>query len=64
MTREYNYETNLPSNVRLIGWLDGYHIYAKVDNEDVVDQDGNQKWSNVKEAEDAVKWYIENKMEE
>ena len=32
-------------NVRLISWLDGYHIYAKVDNEDVVDSQGNQKWS-------------------
>jgi len=50
----------LPSNVRLIAWENGYHIYAKVDNEDVVDKQGNQKWSNVKEAENAVRWYMSN----
>ena len=47
-------------NIRLISWLDGYHIYAKVDNEDIVDSQGNQKWSNIKEAENAVKWYLNN----
>lgn len=52
----------LPNNARLIAWMDGYHIYAKVDNEDVVDADGNQKWSNVKEAEKAIKWYIKNNL--
>ena len=50
----------LPSNVRLIAWKNGYHIYAKVDNKDVVDEQGNQKWSNVKEAENAVRWFLLN----
>lgn len=46
--------------VRLISWKDGFHIYAKVGNDDVVDEHGNQKWSTRKEAEDAAKWFIEN----
>lgn len=46
--------------VRLISWKDGFHIYAKVGDADVVDEYGNQKWSTRKEAEDAAKWFIEN----
>ena len=51
---------DLLNKVRLISWDDGYHIYAKIDDEDIVDQDGNQKWSNLKEAEKAITWYINN----
>ena len=47
-------------DVRLISWKDGFHIYAKVGNDDVVDECGNQKWSTRKEAEEAAKWFIEN----
>lgn len=44
--------------VRLIGWKGGFHVYAKVGDEDVVDADGNQKWSTQKEALDAAGWFI------
>lgn len=45
-------------SIRLIKWENGYHIYAKVGDDDVVDMHGNQKWSTTKEAEEAAKWYM------
>lgn len=35
-------------NIRIIKFPKGKHYYAKIDNIDVVDEDGNQKW-NTKE---------------
>ena len=45
-------------DVKYIQWTGGYHWYAKVNREDVVDELGNQKWNTKKEAEEAAKWYI------
>lgn len=49
------------SNVRYLKWgeqYNGFHIYAKIGNLDVVDKHGNQKWSSHEEAENAAKWFI------
>ena len=49
------------SNVRYLKWgeqYNGFHIYAKIGNLDVVDEHGNQKWSSHEEAENAAKWFI------
>lgn len=45
-------------DVKYVQWTGGYHWYAKVNKEDVVDELGNQKWNTKKEAEEAAKWYI------
>lgn len=45
-------------DVKYVQWTGGYHWYAKVNREDVVDELGNQKWNTKKEAEEAAKWYI------
>jgi hypothetical protein len=45
-------------DVKYVQWTGGYHWYAKVNKEDVVDEIGNQKWNTKKEAEEAAKWYI------
>lgn len=47
-----------PERVRYIQWEGGKHWYAKVDQYDVVDQYGNQKWDTKEEAEKAVRRYL------
>ena len=37
--------------ISITKWPEGKHWYAKVDNTDVVDADGNQKWNTKKEAQ-------------
>lgn len=37
----------------------GAHWYAKIENKDVVDKDGNMKWNTREEAEHAAAWFIE-----
>lgn len=46
------------SDVKYIKWPGGYHFYAKIGKLDVVDKDGNQKWSSAHEAEEAARWFI------
>lgn len=47
-------------DVRYIQWEGGWHWYAKVNKEDIIDDLGNQKWNTKKEAEEAAEWYIKN----
>lgn len=47
-------------DVRFIQWTGGEHWYAKVGNIDIVDENGNQKWSTRKEAEDAARKWLEH----
>lgn len=47
-----------PNRVRYIQWPGGKHWYAKIDNYDVVDQHGNQKWNTQEEAEKAVRRWL------
>lgn len=44
--------------VRYLQWPNGKHWYAKIGNDDVVDAQGNQKWSTKKEAEKAAEWFL------
>lgn len=46
--------------VRYIQWPDGKHWYAKIDDCDIVDGHGNQKWNTKEEAEQAVRKYFES----
>ena len=48
-------------DVRYITWKGGEHVYAKVGNLDIVDENGNQKWNTRKEAEEAAYNYITKK---
>ena len=54
--------------VRYIQWnmpdlpTKGTHWYAKIGRLDIKDKDGNMKWNTKAEAEEAAKWYIENKI--
>lgn len=52
-------------DVRYMQWnlmdVKGKHWYAKLNNIDVVDKNGNMKWNTKKEAEDAAKWFVEEK---
>ena len=45
-------------NVKFIQWPDGKHWYAKIGHEDIVDENGNQKWESRVDAEAAAYWYI------
>lgn len=47
-------------DVRFIKWENGSHWYAKIGNIDIIDEYGNQKWNTKKEAEKAVKEFLEN----
>lgn len=51
------------SEARYLKWDYGKHWYAKIRDLDVVDKDGNQKWSSKIAAQEAVKWFVrkENK---
>lgn len=40
----------------------GEHYYCKIGKYDVFDSHGNMKWNTKKEAEQAAKWFLENKM--
>lgn len=57
----YKYE-----DVRYMKWdipgmkIKGTHWYAKVDNIDIIDKDGNMKWNTEQEAHLAAKWFIDN----
>lgn len=58
----YPSEENLNiEDVRYLQWDGGKHWYAKIGYEDIVDKNGNQKWDTKQEAEEASKWYIQNK---
>jgi len=46
------------TDIRIIQWPNGTHYYAKIGNEDVVDEDGNQKWNTHDEAyEKAIEYF-------
>ena len=45
-------------DVRYIVWPSGKHYYAKIDNIDIVDMLGNQKWDTREEAQKAAEWFI------
>lgn len=49
-------------DVRYIQWDGGKHWYAKLGHFDVIDKENRQKWNTKKEAEEAAKWFIENKL--
>lgn len=52
-------------NVRYLKWgeqYNGFHIYAKIGNLDVVDKNGNQKWSSYEEAHKAAEWFVNNRI--
>lgn len=55
-------------DVRYMQWnmpdldMKGEHWYAKIGNRDIVDKDGNMKWNTKAEAEEAAKWFIDNKV--
>lgn len=40
----------------------GEHWYAKIGKYDIRDKKGNMKWDTKKEAENAAKWFLKNKM--
>lgn len=54
-----DFKTPTFDDVKFIQWPGGSHWYAKVNREDIVDKDGNQKWNTRYEAEKAAEWYIE-----
>jgi hypothetical protein len=45
-------------NIRVIKWDGGTHFYVKVGRDDVVDENGNQKWNTYMEAYKAALAYI------
>lgn len=54
------YPTDKPTfdNVKFIQWPGGKHWYAKIGHEDIVDENGNQKWESRLDAGNAAYWYI------
>lgn len=54
-----DFKTPTIEDAKYIQWTGGLHWYVKINKEDVVDENGNQKWNTKKEAEEAAKWYIE-----
>lgn len=66
---EYPLETQCRfEDVRYMQWnmpdmpTKGLHWYAKIGKRDIVDKDGNMKWNTKKEAEEAARWFIDNKI--
>ena len=53
-------------DVRYMQWSflgnKGEHWYAKIGKRDIVDKHGNMKWNTKEDAEQAAKWFFENKM--
>jgi hypothetical protein len=51
-------EEKLKNGIKINRWFDGKHYYAKVFNQDVVDEDGNVKWNSYADAMYATKRFI------
>lgn len=54
------------SDVRYMQWNmlgnTGDHWYAKIGKKDIYDKEGSMKWDTKTEAENAARWFIENKL--
>jgi len=48
----------MESGIKITRWVDGTHYYAKIFDQDVVDESGNQKWDSYSEAMSACKRFI------
>ena len=56
----YIWPNQTSTKVAYSKWPKGTHWYAKVGNDDVVDEQGNQKWYTKKDAQKAVKFFKAN----
>lgn len=57
-TLEYPFDKPTFDKVKFIQWPDGKHWYAKIGHDDIVDENGNQKWNSRIDAEKAAYLYI------
>lgn len=59
--KTYNTSNNryTEENIKINKWYGGSHFYAKIDDLDVVDDDGNVKWNTEKRAREVALKFIQ-----